>query len=221
MPAEVFYIQSRRAERMRRVQIAQHLVAAFVLITAAWDHLTAPHGQAVVLPVLELLAGAALIGSVVMEKVRHRRGAPHGRIAWVELAGAAMVFVEALGRLQQKHHTLFYVLAFVQPVMHFFFAVFDLQLARRRYLKADDHGFEIHTRVLFGRRVPWSGIREYRIEPKAIAVIGEDDRVRRLSIRDIRNRDEALAWVRERFAGRGVTEASTAAGTATSPAARR
>jgi len=206
MPAEVFYIQSRRAERMRRVQIAQHLVAAFVLISAAWEHLTAPHGHAVVLPVLELLAGATLIGSVVMEKVRHRRGAPHGRIAWVELAGAAMVFVEALGKLQQKHHTLFYVLSFVQPAMLFLFAIFDLQLAKRRYLKADDHGFEVHTRILFGRRVPWTAIREYRIEPKNIALIGEDDRVRRLSIRDIRNRDEALAWMRERFAGRGVTE---------------
>ena len=175
------------------------------------------------LPILELAAGVTLIGSVIAERLRHRKSGGHGRIAWVELAGAAMVFVEALGKLQQKHHTLFYVLSFVQPVMLFFFAIFDLEMARRRYLKADDHGFEIHVRVLFGRRAAWQTVREYRIEPKAIVLTDVQDRIRRFRISDIVNRDEALAWVREQFARRGVVEAKapTAAGTATSPGARR
>lgn len=212
MPAEVFYIKSRRAERMRRVQTVQHLFAAIVLISAAWEHLRAPHGHVALLPVLELAAGGALIASVIAERVRHHRGGGHGRIAWVELAGAAMVFVEALAKLQEKHHFLFYVLSFVQPAILFFFAIFDLELAKRRYLKADEAGFEIRTRLLFRRRAPWTTLREYRIEPKAIVLTDAAGRVRRFRTRDIANRDEALAWVREQFARRGVVERGVNAG---------
>lgn len=207
MPAEIFYIQSRRAKRMRGVQTVQHVFAAVVLVMAALDHLTGPHGHFGLLPILEIAAGATLIGSVAVEKVRHRLGkGGHGKVAWVELAGAAMVLVEAIAKLQQRHHLLFYVLSFIQPVVLFLFAVFDLQIARRRYLKADDHGFEIRVRLLFARRAAWATLREYRIEPKAIVLTNAEDRTRRFSIRDIRNRDEAVAWTREQFAKRGLVE---------------
>ncbi|HKO58325.1 MAG TPA: hypothetical protein VJ276_20845 [Thermoanaerobaculia bacterium] len=193
MPEEILHVRSRRAERMKRVQTMQHVFAALILITTGWGHIG--HGR--LLPYFEIAAGAMLIATAVREKVRHA----HSRVGWVEVAGAAMLAVEAAVKVQQRHHFLFYVLSFVQPLVLLAFGVFDVQIARRRYLKADDHGLELRTSLLWRKRVPWEGLRTYRIEEKALFL---DQR--KLSLRDIANRPEADAWLRAELARRSIRE---------------
>jgi hypothetical protein len=193
MPAEILYLRSRRAERMKRVQVVQHLFAAVLLIITGWDHLG--HGR--VLPYFEVAAGAILIAAAIREKVRHT----HSRVGWLEIAGAAMLTVEAFAKLDQRHHLLFYILGFVQPAVLLAFGVFDVQIARRRYLKADEHGLELRTRLFWWKRVPWEGLRTYRIGEKALFL---DER--KVSLRDVMNRQEADAWLRAELRRRGLEE---------------
>jgi hypothetical protein len=195
MPGETFPIISRRAERMKRVQKAQHLTGALVLITAALGHLE--HGVHL-LPVLEITAAVALIASVIVARVRGEASG-HG-VAWVELAGAAMVTVEAIAKLEQPHHVSFYILSFVQPVVLLLFAVFDSHIAAMRLLRADESAFTMRTRIFFRRRVAWSDVKEWHPLADGIEVREKDGKTRTLRFRDLVNRAEALEWAAAQFA---------------------
>jgi hypothetical protein len=197
MPEEILRVQSRRAARQRRVQVAQHVVAAVILINLGLEH-----GARSVLAICEIVAGALLIASVVRERVRRGH---HGGVAWVELAGAVMVFIEAIDRTRGRHHLSHIILSFVQPVVLLLFAIFDAQIASARYLKADDEGFEVRLRLLFRRRIRWKDVRGFRIAKNTIEI--ETDRgIRKIRLRDVVDRDAALAWAAAQFQQRSVAQ---------------
>lgn len=181
MPDEILYVKSLRRARMKRVQTGQHVLAAFVLILTAVDHLGNANEHHLVLPLLELLAGATMIGSVIVEKIRKT----HARVAWVEFAGAALMFVEAIAKTQQKHHFSFYIISFVPPTMLLLFAILDARIERALYLKADADALELRLRLLRRRRVPWEGLTSYRIGEKAIELFTADGKTHKLRIDDI------------------------------------
>ena len=151
LPEEILAVRSRRATRAKRAQMVQHVSAAGVLIAGGFNHLH--HNP--VLAVAEILAGAPLIGAVVVEKVRHDG---HSKVAWVEFAGAVMTLVEAVERTRGKHHTLFYVLAYAAPALLFLFAIFDARINALQYIKADDEGIEVRTGIFFAKHYSWSEI---------------------------------------------------------------
>ena len=196
MPAEILRVQSRRAARMRKMQIAQHVIAAFVLVNAGIEH-----GAHSPLAIAEIVAGGLLVVSVLRE--RRQGGHQHG-IAWVELAGAAMVTVEAVEKTKGPHHVTFVILSFVQPLALFLFAMFDAQIAHARYLKADDDALELRLRLLFRRRIPWARIRSFAVKGHTIVLEG----VRNLSLRDPVDRDGAVQWTVEQLRRRGIRESA-------------
>ena len=116
-----------------------------------------------------------------------------------------MTFVEAVERTRGRHHTSFIVLSYAGPLLLFFFAIFDAPLAERRYLKADDKAFELRLRLLFRRRVRWEDIRSFRIAGDAIEIEG----AKKISFRDVVNREEAMQWTLEQFKRRGISESVT------------
>lgn len=179
---------------MRRATIAQHLVAALILFTTGQDRI---HHDAI-LGSLEIAAGAVLIAGVVYEKIRHVHPGGGG-VAWVELAGAVMVFMEAVEKTKAPHHFLFYVLSFIQPIILFAFAIFDAQVNARRFIKADDDGLEVRLRIWRGKRVRWDEIREYRLREDAIDFGG-----RSISLRDVADRDQARQWIEDRLRSRAI-----------------
>jgi hypothetical protein len=191
---EILYVQSRRVIRAKRVQTVQHVFAAVILFSAGYQHLH--HNP--LFATCEILAAVLLIGAVVVEKLRHGH-ARSGGIAWVEFAGAVMMFVEAIDKLQQPHRFLFYVLSFVPPTMLLAFAIFDSQIARRHYIRVDDDGVECRTSIFWRRRVPWSAIRGYRRDGTAIR-FGE----RKISLRDVIDREAAATWLMDALARRGI-----------------
>jgi hypothetical protein len=202
MPSETFPVQSRRFERAKKAQTAQHILGACFLIMAAHAHLTDPLSHHVVLPALEILAGLTLIGAAVYDKFRKT----HAHVGWVELAGAAMMFVEAIAKLQQPHHLLFHVLSFVPPAILLLFGLFEERLRKRPYIGVTDDAFEMRLRLLFKRRIPWAGLTGYRITPRHLALIHENGRVRKFKISDIENREAAMAWAAEQFERRGLSK---------------
>jgi hypothetical protein len=204
MPEETFLLQSRRLARSRRVQTVQHLAGAVMLISTAITHLTDPHSHHVVLPVLELLAGGGLIGATIVEKVRKT----HPRVGWVELAGSVMMFVEAFAKLEQPHKVAFYILSFIPPIMLLIFGLFDARIRQSLYMRADDERFEMKLRVVLpSKKVAWEGLRSYRVTAKALELHHGDGDIRRLSLRDVKNREEAVAWAVTQFERRGLVSA--------------
>ena len=174
--SEILRVQSRRAARQRRVQIAQHVIAAIVLIS---------------------------VGVSVIRARLHR--SQHGGIAWVELVGAGMTFVEAIEKTRGRHHLSFVVLTFIQPLVLLIFAIFDTQVASARYLKADGEGFEVRLRLLFRRRVRWDEVRGFRVTGNAIEV-DVNGKQKKIKLRDVVDRDAAVAWSVDQFKRRGIVE---------------
>jgi len=203
VPTEVFRVESRRVERAKRAQMAQHVIAALALISSAWPHLQ--HGIAL-LPVLELLAGALLIGAAIRDRLRHRRGAGHEAVGWVEIAGAVMTFIEAVAKTRQRHHLAFYILTFVQPVMLLMFGLFDVYFASKRAITVDDHGVEMRLRLIFWRRMAWEALHGFRIAGPKIEFDLGDGRARTFNLRDLKNRDAAMEWLGDQLRRRGVDE---------------
>ena len=181
---------------MRKAQVAQHVIAAFVLVKAGIEH-----GAHSPLAIAEIVAGGLLVVSVLRERLRG--GHQHG-IAWVELAGAAMVTVEAIEKTKGPHHVTFVLLSFVQPLVLFLFAMFDAQIAHARYLKADDRYLELRLRLLFRRRIAWTKIRSFSVRGTTIVLDG----VRNLSVRDVVDRDAAVQWTVEQLRRRGVVDSA-------------
>lgn len=205
MPEEILPVQSRRVERVKRVQTLQHVMAAVVLGNAAMGHLQSPHNQAIVLPVLEIAASAALIIAAVREKVRRSRGIEHEPVAWIEIAGSMMAFVEAIHRLYEPHHLSFLILSFVQPLILLLFGIFDARIRSRRYLKIDDLGFEIRLRP-WRRRVRWEDVRSFCMRDKAVEFTLSNGRLRTFKLHDVKERDQAMAWLEDQLRRREIAE---------------
>jgi hypothetical protein len=187
-------------DRMRRVQTMQHVLAAVILIATAYGHLTDPKHHEVVLPVLEMLAGAALIITAIVEKVRKT----HAKVGWLELAGAAMTYVEAIAKLHERHHLSFHILTFVSPTVLLLFGLFDARIKAGLRFEASDDAFFARMRLIRGHRVPWDTIRSYRITPTHLEIARASGNVKRLKLTDLYDRDAASAWIAGQFTKRGI-----------------
>jgi hypothetical protein len=202
MSAERLPIISRTAARAKRMQTVQHAFAAFVLARAAIDHLKQGHGD--VLPWLEVIAAAILIAAAAREFVRQARGSAHyDAVGWVEIAGGIMTLAEAVARTRERHHLSFLILSFMQPVVLFTFGIFDVRIARARYLEANDEGLVLRTRLLSRRRLPWAAARSFRFNGTTLEVTA-DDGVRTLPMRNVGNFEEAKEWTSEQFRRRNI-----------------
>ena len=209
MEREIFPVRSKRIDRAKRMQTFQHLLGAFLLIVTAYGHLTDPAHHAVVLPLLEIAAGAALIVAAIFERVRKH----HARVGWLELAGAAMTYVEAFAKLREPHHPSFHVLTFIPPTILLLFGLFDSQIRAGMRFEANDDAFFARMRPIRSHRVPWEAIRSYRITTSHLEIVRHDDRVKRLKLKDLYDREAAEAWLIGQFTKRGVPAAPQTAPT--------
>lgn len=183
---------------MKKRQPIQHAVAALLLIYTGYDHLQ--HGLHVALPIAEIVAGTVLIGFVIAERVR--RHGKEGGVAWVEFAGAGMMFVEAIAKLDEKHHRSFYALSFVAPTILLLFAIFDAQINAMRRLKADDERFEMRTRIFWWRSVSWRDVTSWTRDEKSIEMKLRNGGTKHFRFGGIENRETAMEWAAAQFARR-------------------
>ncbi len=202
MSADILRVETKRDVRRRRGTRVQHVFAALLLIITAVDHMS-NHGVSV-LAVCEFLAGALLVAAVIRERVR--RGTHDGRIAWVELAGAVMTLIEAVERTRGKHHLSFVILSFTAPVVLLLLAIFDAQLASRRYIKVDDASFEMRLRAFFPRRLALAEVRGFRAEGQTLEFTLTNGQTRCFDFKKLTDGEAALAWTGEKLSARGVGE---------------
>ena len=200
MPVESLPIESVNTARRKTAQNVQHVVAAVVLISDAWAHL----GHHVLLPALEIVAGAILIITVIVERFRHARGASHGRVGWVEIAGAAMLYAEAVNRLFEPHTIALRVVSFFTATLILLMGIFDLRLRQLAQLRATDDTFMMRTRFIRRKSVKWSGVRSAHADGQNVYVERNDGRTKRFKMGKLKNRDAAIEWTMDQFRRRGL-----------------
>jgi hypothetical protein len=206
MPDEIFRIESVRAARAKRAQTAQHLIGGFVLASNGWTHLTAPGGaKHPLLAVMEIGAAVLLASVVILETFRHSRGA-HSKVGWVEIAGAAMLSVEAITRLFEPHKLALRILSFVPPIMLLLFGIFDFRLQQMPQLRATDDDFRMRIRFIRRRSVKWTDVRAVRTDADNLFVDRNDGGTTRFKMRELKNKAEAMAWALEQFRRRGFAD---------------
>jgi len=202
MPDEIYRIESVRLERAKRAQTAQHVLGAFLLISGAWTHLQDPHRHHTVLAVLEIAAGALLVLSVIIEKIRHRRGA-HSAIGWVEIAGAVMLTVEAINRLFERHTVALRIVSFIPPIIMLLFGIFDTRLRKLPHLRATDDFFLMRIRFITRKKVHWKDVSSVRTDGQTLFIERKDGSTAQFKMKDLKNREGAVAWAMDQFARRG------------------
>ena len=202
MPEDFLPLRSKRVERKARVQKMQHVAGAVILLVTAVPHLD-PSSTSFVLACLEAAAAVGLLAAVAVE--RKQGGHAHAGLGWLEIAGAAMLTVEAVEKTRGPHHVSFVILQFLLPLVVLLIGVFSVKLRNLRTLA--DHGEHFGMRTRFKRhRIRWTDVHAYRITPKFLELEGESGPLCRIRISDIANRSEADAWMRERFEARGINE---------------
>jgi hypothetical protein len=195
-----FLIRSKRYQRRQKFGWIQHVITALLLISTAWPHL---RHEIHYLALAELVAGVALIVTALVEKTRKT----HARVAWLEIAGAVMMYVEAIANLYEPHHLSFRTVSFLPPTVVLVFGIFEHRLRERIRFVADDRTFSYHARLLRSTRIAWEGLRTYRMTPTHIELASFDGRVKRVKLKDVDNRAEAVAWAEEQFRERGLLPA--------------
>jgi hypothetical protein len=202
VPDEVLPIEPLSNARRKRAQMAQHVVAAFVLASNGWTHLTGHHHP--VLAILEIGAGLLLIAAAALETLRHSRGV-HSSVGWVEIAGAGMLMVEAITRLYEPHTLALRIVSFILPFIILAFGLFDVRLERLPQLRATDDDFLMRIRFIRRSRVKWVDVRTARADAENVYVEKNDGTTKRFKMRGLKNRDEAIEWTMEQFRRRGLT----------------
>lgn len=203
MNEETFHLDSLRLERKKRVQTLQHLVAAVMMVYAAMHHLR-EHGHVTILPVLELAAGLLLIGTVARDRIRKT----HTRVGWVEIASAAMMFVEALRNFDEPHTTAFRIASFLPPLVLLGFGIFEQQVHASIYLRAGEEHLTLRRRLLFARRFRWADVSSFRVQKDQIELLQKKGGTARVNLRGMRNATAAQEWAVAQLQRRGIEPAA-------------
>ncbi|HEX6373174.1 MAG TPA: hypothetical protein VF006_29895 [Longimicrobium sp.] len=190
-------IRDRRLKIAERMDLFGHGVAAFGLLTAAMD--AAPGGTPAqtALAAVELIGAAALAGAIVRElRVRGEERRP-ARISWLNLAAAAVLFVEwyarwgAGGKLVSPplmSGIAALALAFLHPLI-------QRRRGEKWSLRMDDDGISLRSGRFRRAEARWSELRTVDATPHAVRLVTADGREQRVSLRMATNRDEIAAVV--------------------------
>ena len=202
---EILAVQSRRAQRRKRGQEVQHFLAAGTLIWTAIAHLRAPHGPHGLLPGFELLAGIVLIVALLRERFSHREG-HHQSIGFAEIAGAAMMFVEAVAKTREPHHLSFLVLSFLVPVLILGIGMVKVRANGLRYLKIDEEQLEARLGTFSRRRYQLCDLEAFCQRGEGVDLTIRGQNQRRIVLNGLIHPSEAVQWIATQLRARGVTE---------------
>lgn len=189
-------IRDRRLKLADRMDLFAHGTAAFGLLTAAMDTLPGATAAQMALGAVELVVGAALAGIIVRE-ARQRSGARHGRVSWLNLAAAGVLFVEWYARWSAGGKLV--SPALVTGVATLALAFLHPLVQRRRRekwsLRLDDDGIVLRSGRFRRAAARWSELRSVDATRDAVLLRTADGREQRFSLRLAENRDEIAAAV--------------------------
>lgn len=188
---------SRRVERVKLIQKAQHAVPSFFLIADGLERLGAGAGWSRVLGAAEVVFAGAVIGTFIraIRALRRPVAAPgdeaaahaHGGIDWVDLSIGAMLLVEALVHRQESGHL-------PRPTILLASAVIVLGLAhgritalaaRRRVLTVSDEGLSLPGRFFRTVRFSWEDLAAIDVGDRSAQLLLRNGRTRLIDLDDV------------------------------------
>jgi hypothetical protein len=191
-------IRDRRLKIAERMDLFGHGIAAFALLSAAMDATSGGTAAQTALAAVEFLGAARLAGAIVRE-LRGRDAERPAGISWLNLAAAAVLFVEWYARWSVGGKLVSppllggiaaLGLAFLHPLV---------QRRRREQwsLRIDDGGISLRTGRFRRAEARWSELRTVDATRDAVRLVTADGREQRIRLRMAENRDEIAAAVTE------------------------
>jgi hypothetical protein len=178
-------------------QKIEHAAPVAALLGQAFSTLRSePHGVELALAVIEIVASALLVISLVRAFRAVGKApahAPHHRhIDWVDLSVAGVLAVEALERWHSKHRIAgpTILTAVVLVVLGLFHDRIGWGSRRRRTLRAGDDELYIGGRPFMAFRAKWNEIASIDVADRWATVRTRSGRQRRLDLSDL---DDAAA----------------------------
>jgi hypothetical protein len=187
-------LRSRKRQRGLMVQKFQHAAPALALLLQGLSTLGSdPHGFALVLAIVEIVAA----GLVIVAMVRALRAAPrpaahtgdvhvHG-VDWVDIAVAGLLAAEALGRWHLTHHvprpTI--VTAVAMLVLGLAHGRIFAAAARRFTIRAGDDELYIGGGPFRAFRARWEDIASIDVTERWATVRTTGGRERRINLADV------------------------------------
>jgi hypothetical protein len=190
-------IRDRRLKLADRMDLLGHATAAFGLLTAAMDTLPGATAAQTALGAVELIGGVAL-AAVLVREVRQRGGEAHGgRVSWLNVAAAGVLFVEWYARWSAGGKL--FSPALLTGVVTLGLAFLHPLVQRRRRekwsLRLDDDGISLRSGRFRRAAARWSELRSIDSTRDAVHLRTVDGREQRFSLRLAENADEIAAAV--------------------------
>lgn len=202
-------IRDRRVKFAQRMDLFGHGVAAIALLSAAMDTLPGSTAAQTALGAVELVGAAALAGAIVREVRGPDADRPAG-ISWLNLAAAAVLFVEWYARWSAGGKLVSppLVSGIVALALAFLHPRVQRRIREKWSLRIDDDGILIRTGRFRRAAARWSELRAVDATRDAVRLVTADGREQRIRIRLAENGDEIAAAVAEAARRRAIGPAS-------------
>jgi hypothetical protein len=201
-------IRDRRLKFAERMDLFGHGIAAFALLSAAMDAVPGGTPAQTALAAVEFVGAAALAGAIVRE-LRGRDAERPARISWLNLAAAAVLFVEWYARWSAGGKLVSppLVSGFAALALAFLHPVVQRRRREKWSLRMDDDGISLRTGRFRRAEARWDELRLVDATRDAVRLVTADGREQRIRLRMAENREEIAAAVTE-AAGRMVPRLS-------------
>ena len=186
-------LESRRRDRALAVQKLNHAIPAVGLLMVGGQALLAGvHGVELAVAVVEVVAAALVVGTIGhsarQARAHGRAGLHHGHgVDWVDIAVAALLFVEALEKWHARHHIArpTILLGFITLALGLFHGRLMARTSGRRSLRVSDEGIYVGGPPFRALRAGWKEIAAIAVTPSHGEIRTRAGRIRRLHLADL------------------------------------
>ncbi|HEY3295475.1 MAG TPA: hypothetical protein VGL38_08550 [bacterium] len=187
--------------RAHMAQHRSHLAPALMLIILGMGELVQGEQEHLALNLLGIAAGLALM--ILFKREASRKGAhSHSRVAWYDVVAGVVIMMEGVHKLHGhkwwQPGTLTMAAGFVVMLA----GILQQKLPKLRRLRVTDHGFSLRTRPISSLAMAWSDVESIELKDNRLTVHRKGGGERRISLKRIENRAEALQMLQESLAER-------------------
>ncbi len=195
--------------------MAQHGLAALLLILAGYDGLISAEHHTPILPIFQLLIGTALIAAIIVEKFRKRH---EENIVFpvVDSIAAVMLILEGLNRTLEGKHFIQYLYYFI-GLMTFIMAFYYPRISLRRHFRLDQKSLFFRISPFKSIRIPWKNIRTMTFDGQIIMIQEKDVRKFSIELKKTYDNNDVCRRIFEYALSRGLDREQLVIKEATSP----
>lgn len=182
-------LEDRMVDVARRLQVIQDALSLVVLVPAAWARVRGGHALVLGLAVLEILAIALAMMSMVRQLLgRSREGTG---IEWLNAFLALVLLLEYASRRSGGGKAIDpALLAGLMALALAFSPRLRRRRSRRRLLAIDDEGIRVRKSLLRRMRIRWADLSRIEEDDRTVWFVRRDGRRRQLSLLRYRNDGE-------------------------------